>query len=68
MAKLDNSKMKKGGKMSKEYDDRKIEPINIEALIKASSENILSELAITCQEKSAKDREICQEIKKEQSK
>ena len=54
--------------MPKEYEDKKIEPINIEALIKASSENILSELAIACQEKSAKDREMCQEIKKEQSK
>jgi len=55
--------MRKEEKMSKECEDREIEPINIEALIKASSENRLSELAVACQEQNSKDTEAYQDEK-----
>jgi len=49
--------------MSKECEDKKIEPINMEALIKASSENRLYELAVACQEQNDKDKKECQNEK-----
>ncbi len=54
--------------MSKEYEDRKIDSINIEALIKASSENMLSELALACQEQQYQDIEKCKNGEKDKSK
>jgi len=55
-------------KMTKEYEDRKIEPINIEALIKASSESMLAELAVACKKQNVKDTQNCQNRKRDQSK
>ena len=54
--------------MSKEYEDRKIELLNINKLIKASSENMLSELALACQEQQHQDIEKCKNGEKDKSK
>ena len=53
--------------MSKEYKDWKVESININELIKASSENMLSELAVACQEQH-QDIEKCKNGEKDKSK
>jgi hypothetical protein len=63
---IENEKRRK--EMSKEYKDRKIESININELIKASSENMLPELALACQEQSEQDIRKCKNREKDQSK
>ena len=54
--------------MFKEYEDRKTESVNINELIKASSKNMLSELAVACQEHEHQNTEECKNEEKDKSK